>query len=249
MTISEKILRAKADFDEVYAKGVADGKLQGDGGDDNYEAGRQAEYDAFWDTYQQNGKLTNYSNSFAGFGWNSETFKPKYDMKPTAAYMMFRQVAANSPLFDLVEHLNNLGVYLDFSECTSFNYAFYNARFTHLGVIDVRKANSITTCFESCYAETIDELILKEDGTTTIGTAFKNCGSLKNIKISGKIGVDADFSSCYSLSHDSLISIINALKDFSGTSTTRTLTLHTDAKAKLTEVEMAIATEKGWTVA
>ena len=37
-------------------------------------------YDTFWDTYQQNGKRTNYQYAFSGKGWNDTTFKPKYDI-------------------------------------------------------------------------------------------------------------------------------------------------------------------------
>jgi hypothetical protein len=44
------------------------------------------------------------------------------------------------------------------------------------------------------------------------------------------------------------MSIINALKDYSGTSETRTLTLHAWAKARLSESDIATATQKGWTI-
>ena len=56
MTIAEQITRAKADLDEVYA------------------AGKQAEYDAFWDAYQSNGERASYENAFSGRGWNDITF-------------------------------------------------------------------------------------------------------------------------------------------------------------------------------
>ena len=45
-----------------------------------YEAGKQAEYDAFWDAYQENGQRTNYALAFFNRGWNDTTFCPKYDI-------------------------------------------------------------------------------------------------------------------------------------------------------------------------
>ena len=43
-----------------------------------YDAGKQAEYDRFWDEYQKNGTRTNYYYAFAGSGWNTKTYAPKY---------------------------------------------------------------------------------------------------------------------------------------------------------------------------
>ena len=46
--------------------------------EDVYQAGVTAEYDRFWDAYQENGKKTDYRFAFAGPSWTDETFKPKY---------------------------------------------------------------------------------------------------------------------------------------------------------------------------
>lgn len=54
------------------------------------------------------------------------------------------------------------------------------------------------------------------------------------------------FRYSYRLSHDSLISILNRLKTVSST---QTLSLGQTNRLKLTAAEIAIATEKGWTVA
>lgn len=50
-----------------------------------YEAGKKAEYDAFWDTFQQNGNRKNYQNAF-GSCFTPEIFKPKYAIVPKRAY-------------------------------------------------------------------------------------------------------------------------------------------------------------------
>ncbi|MBQ9096942.1 MAG: hypothetical protein IJY55_00920, partial [Clostridia bacterium] len=62
-------------------------------------------------------------------------------------------------------------------------------------------------------------------------------------------GTNFNISRHNNLTFDSLVSIILALKDYSGTSTTKTVTLGATNLAKLTDSEKAIATQKGWTLA
>lgn len=54
-----------------------------------YEAGKQAEYDEFWDNFQENGNRTYYPNAFCYGGWNDDNFNPKYPIKPTSCNNMF----------------------------------------------------------------------------------------------------------------------------------------------------------------
>ena len=52
--------------------------------------GKQAQYDEFWDTYQNYGNRTFYQYAFAGRGaWKPKILKPKYDIKLTNAQGMF----------------------------------------------------------------------------------------------------------------------------------------------------------------
>lgn len=50
-----------------------------------FDSGKQTEYDAFWDGYQNNGNRTDYSYAFYGSGWNEITYKPKYPIIAEAA--------------------------------------------------------------------------------------------------------------------------------------------------------------------
>lgn len=43
-----------------------------------YDAGKQAEYDRFWDNLQQNGNRTNYTYAFYQKAWTDEIYNPKY---------------------------------------------------------------------------------------------------------------------------------------------------------------------------
>ncbi len=45
-----------------------------------YDAGKQAEYDSFWDVFQNNGEAMNYSQAFAYDRFTEENYNPKYDI-------------------------------------------------------------------------------------------------------------------------------------------------------------------------
>lgn len=51
-------------LEEGYAKGV--------------EEGKQAEYDAFWDAFQEYGNQRSYIYAFAGSNWTDDIYNPKY---------------------------------------------------------------------------------------------------------------------------------------------------------------------------
>ena len=74
-------------IDEVYEAGKESGGGSSDG---KFEEGRKAEYDMFWDNFQDYGNRTFYNYGFAShFGWNETNFKPKYDVKPLEANYIF----------------------------------------------------------------------------------------------------------------------------------------------------------------
>lgn len=234
---------------ENIKKGVCIFGIEGNQEGGGIEEGRQEAYDTFWDTYQDNGDRVDYSNAFAGRGWRPELIKPKYPMYPTNAYMMFR---GNAHYFDFKKHLNDNGIILDFKNCTTIQYAFSTCYFTDIGVLDFTSASSLGDCFLSAsYLTNIDKIILKDDGSQSLGTKpFSGCSNLTEVRFEGVIGTTGmTFSANTKLSHDSIMSIIDALQDLTGTGTTKSVTFGTTHLAKLTDAEKAIATDKGWTLA
>ena len=95
-------------------------------------------------------------------------------------------------------------------------------------------------------------MIFKEDGTSgTDATNLFTATKLANLKIGGKIGKSTKFNYC-PLTRESVMGeegIANALLDYSGTGETRTLTLSATTKGYLTESDIAVITQKGWTLA
>ena len=73
---------------------------------------------------------------------------------------------------------------------------------------------------------------------------FKGCKSLETFNFTN-IGCSFDLSDCIKLSHDTLVSIISTLQT---TTNSPTLTLGTTLKSLLSDSEIKVATDKGWTI-
>lgn len=209
-----------------------------------FQAGEKSEYDKFWDAYQENGNKTNYSiynGAFVGRDWTDDLFKPKYPMYVTDAQMMFRQTG--------ISDLTKAGVVLDFSRCAAFNYAFAFSAITKLPTIDLSSATNTATAFNDGKFKDLS-LIVSE--TTPVTTMLSGTEYLENLTINGVIGTNNPrFDDSTVLTHESLLSILNALKDYSGdtSGTEWKVTLGNVNLAKLSEDDIAIAEEKGWVLA
>lgn len=220
--------------------------------DEGYEAGKQAEYDRFWSSYQANGTRTTYNYAFRE--WQPSFFKPKYDIVPTTAigafYALFNKETNGASLKDA---LNNANIVLDTSQATNLGSLFGYSGVTEVPVIDTTSTAKLDRIFESSrQLKTIDKLVLRENGSQTFADVFINCIALQNLVIEGVIGNNG-FNVQWStkLTHDSLMSIINALQDKSAdtSGTVWKVTIGETNLAKLTAEEIDAANEKGWIVA
>ena len=90
MSIADKLAQIAENERRVYETGYERGKVVGGGGEEAYMAGKKYEYDKFWDAFQQNGKRTNYANTFYNLGWNDASYNPKHPITATGnAYAAF----------------------------------------------------------------------------------------------------------------------------------------------------------------
>lgn len=114
--------------------------------------------------------------------------------------------------------------------------------------------NTCTNVFTYVLLETLDLSWLDVSKWTYAGSAtasafstvINTCFYLKEIYPPVNINGALNISSCYRLSHDSLIRIFNNLATLSSA---KTITIGNTLKSLLTNDEIAIATGKGWTVA
>lgn len=155
-----------------------------------YDAGKQTEYDKFWDTFQQNGKRTNYNRAFfsetmAQSGWNDKNYNPKYDIVTISGAQ-----------------------------------TFWCALITDTKVpITLKDGCNANTMFGSCTRlVTIPKLIL-EGTVTSWANAFVACNALEEINIEGVIDKDISFASSSKLAHGSIMNIIECLGTVSSTRT------------------------------
>lgn len=215
-----------------------------------FDAGAKAESDRFWDEIQKNGTRNTYERAFSQ--WSSEYIRPKYKVVPitsTGVQLMFsgcqklRKVEAEYFDFSQKETgtTNTQGYYYVFSDC----YALEEIE--DIGLIP---QNNYQYAFRRCRKlHTIAKMGVDEN--TKFSNTFEECAVLENLMIDGTIGQNGfDVHWSTSLTHDSLMSIINALGNKTGTSgTSWVCTLGSANLAKLTDTEKAIATQKGWTLA
>lgn len=137
----------------------------------------------------------------------------------------------------------------DTSAATNMSYMFLgNRRLRQLDLSNFRTGSvtNFASMFQGCFSlHTVDFSGLDTAGAATVPIKmFTDNPCLKNLTV-GTIDKDFTFTNCDALSHDSLLNVIAALAE---TETTRTLTVGSKNLAKLTEAEIAAATEKGWTV-
>lgn len=225
-----------------------------------YEKGRQDEWSDFWDAVQDNGNKTNYSHAFysgtySGHKtWNSETFKPKYDMRVTNSSRMFLGVTG----FNLAERLIEQGVILDTSKSTDISFMFQNANLGTIPSIDGSSAKG-SNAYSGVFAymgdtHTIQEFIVADNDIPFTNT-FVGSGKLQNITFGGVIAQDISFADSPLLSDASLENIAQHLKDFlpewkEGDGDKAIITLHATVKERIknTEIENLIKSKK-WGIA
>jgi hypothetical protein len=171
-----------------------------------YNAGKQAEYDAFWDALQNYGKRTEYSATFAL--WNIEYIRPKYKVAPTQSNVgsLFNN---NKKLLAVEKD------YFDFSQITNLNADYICNACDKLLVFEdcgLPALDRYARCWRFCgKMHTIE--VLRSNENTTFTYTFENCSSLENITIEGVIGQDISFQWCTKLTRASIESIVNHLSE------------------------------------
>ena len=135
MSIAEKTLLLKQDFDEVYEAGYEKGKSEG-GGVDN-------RYDAFWDAFQNYGNRYHWNNAFFQLGWNDVSYgQIKY---PITEIRYGRQMFMQSSITDTL-------MPLDFSNVSAQPVSVFDycTRLATIRTLTVGESNTFSNWFREC---------------------------------------------------------------------------------------------------
>jgi hypothetical protein len=216
-----------------------------------YEQGKKSQYDEFWDAFQNNGKRINYQYAFAGAGWCAEILKPKYKITPTTnfgAQGMFSKFNVSNE--DKKLDFRTVKDMFDLSQAKNCDNLFDNARVDYIDV-DLSSATTMQSAFNGSFSNPkVTHITLRVKACTNYSATFTSCSALTDLFFTEDSTIKTTIGMKYSpLTLESARSVINALVDYSGTTATYTLTLHADAKARLSESDIATITQKGWTLA
>lgn len=213
-----------------------------------FEAGKKSEYDFFWDGLQDKGKRRMYSSTFQG--WTDEMFYPKYDLvfgTQSTGQFHFAKIK------DLSRRLEECDVTMRFA--TNSLQSFFNqCTSTSCPTLDfshVTGNNTVSMQYTFQAASNLRRIHLKNARLAYYQNPFSGCNSLEEIVLENVVFTATSVSGLSladstKLTKESLLAVINALQQ---TTNTVTFTFGTTNLAKLSDAEIAIATQKGWTVA
>ena len=232
---------------DVYGKGSNDGYNGGLA--EGIEEGKQAEHNAFWDTFLDNGNRTEFNYAFVGSGWTVGTFKPNHNVTPTTATRMFQQFSSGTLGVSLSNLFEQAGVELDTSNCTRHDYMFYGSWVTETPNIDLTQSTNANNLYYDCVRMIKAEITIPESCPLTAYSGWvSGCKALEDLIVNGVLKYSLDLGSCTKLNRNSFGSVFTAM---STTVTGQTLTVSRIAvNAAFTEEEWSnlTATRPNWSI-
>ncbi len=200
-----------------------------------FNAGKKAEYDAFWDS-----ALTDFYDgtyAFSGRPWTDVTFRPPRKLT--------LQQNCNGCFF--ASRMTDIMPYVEFGKVTALYQAFEGSRIKKIPYIDVSNVASLSNSFASARIESIIGLTVA--ASTKFSNAFSTATSLKHVIFDGTIGQNGlNLGQSPLLDKESITSIINTLSaTTSGLSVTLSATAVNNA-FNADEWATLIATKPNWTI-
>jgi hypothetical protein len=242
ITVDEMPSKVKEVFDAGYNKGKAEGGNTEEAYNRGIEEGKQAEYDRFWDGYQNNGKSGEKGTNGAkgswvcafAFGWTDETYTPKYNIVGRTGYGLRECFRNSTGLTDtkvpLIDKMGNLAA--------TFNYCSGLKRIPLLR-LEVPVTDISASSFDNCYA--LEEINIEcvGNGCFAASITFEDCSKLTT-------GAESETSNSVQSIIDALMTIIDGKA--------RTITFNQTVRDKLTPTQELTITGtveqggKGWTL-
>lgn len=145
------------------------------------------------------------------------------------------------------EQFEALNTY-NWDKISDVNRAFANcSQITAISSIDISRVRNVQYLFIGCPRLDSVSMLNCSNVVYTDGM-FSGCTKLRNLGGFLNLSVNLNLSDSPLLTVESLMNVINNLKDLTG-STAHTLTLGATNLAKLTDEQKAVATNKNWVLA
>lgn len=189
-----------------------------------YNAGKQAEYDAFWNMIQDHGNRTDYGQAFRNWRSSTEYLRPKYKVVPTAS------TSAMNTFYNCEGLKKVEAEYFDFSKKARGGYkgsGWYHTftacdELEEIEDIGIMPDTDLTNTFAHC--PNLKKIaMIRVDANTVISSGiFEGCKSLESVTFDGEIGYGMNLKWSTKLTRASIENIINHLSD-NGSGKTLTL--------------------------
>jgi hypothetical protein len=202
-----------------------------------------------WTQVQDSGNRTDYRYFGSYANYPDGTFAPKYDITVKNGYGMFEGRTAAEPT-DLrsAQFKVKYGVDFDVANAINLQYWLTGSNITHVGTVSATRGWAYLFDSASKLVH-ITKLLATNAAYSDLNIdAFRGCTSLVEIDYEGTIKGRLSFADSPNLNKTSVNNTFSHLADLTAVGRTNTITLHPNVKGQLTETEIAIATQKGWTI-
>jgi hypothetical protein len=211
LTIAEQLTLIDENQQKVFDAGY----------DEGFAAGKQAEYDAFWDDFQDHGNRIDYARALAGAGWTQEILENiKYPVTFIAEKYSYQCMTKG--IFSYLNYgrkapmdMTNILSKFDFSNCQRASETFANAYVKNI-TLDLSNCDSLDRIFTCSDAggKTCENVTLKVSAKCTkYPQTFYYCSGLTELRFmeGSVIAANIEFAQSKNLTRASIESIVNAL--------------------------------------
>lgn len=153
-------------------------------------------------------------------------------------------------MFRACKNIVNIPAF-DLGSATRLDYMFYDCiSLVSVPSLDTSNVGNVNSMFYGCTSlQSIEKLnFSKIYSALSVAGFVKNCSALENVGGFTGLKYSISLANSPNLTRQSVINILTEAADLTGKGAA-TLTLHADAKARLTQAEYDLAASKNWTIA
>ena len=161
----------------------------------------------------------------------------KYPIQATPPTMLYRMFGSMTYVEE-IPYVNCVGV------TNMSGFVRYCPKLKTFPALKMASVENVQGIFEGC--ESLESIpLLDWSSVTNCGNAFYRCYALKDVGGFTGLAISVSFAQSNVLTRESVLNIFNGLATVTGG---QTITLHASVLALLSSADIAIATNKGWTV-